>query len=78
MFWKWWTTPYLLIPAHCMARKEMKARPRVTLRLPVAVDENGVSPSRAATRMKKKKLRSSGTYLRPSWPMFFSAISSRT
>ena len=28
--------------------------------------------------MKKKKLSSSGTNLRPSWPMFFSAMSSRT
>ena len=78
MFWKWCTTPYLLIPAHCMARNDTMARPMVTLRLPVAVDVNGIRPSRAATRMKKKKLRSRGTYLRPSWPMFFSAISSRT
>ena len=32
----------------------------------------------AATRMKKKKLHSSGVYFRPSpWPMFVSAISSR-
>jgi hypothetical protein len=29
-----------------MARNETKARPRVTLRLPVAVDENGVRPRR--------------------------------
>ena len=38
-----------------------------------------MSPRSAATRMKKKKLQSSGVNLRPSpWPMFFSAMSSRT
>ena len=70
--------PYFEMPANCMARKDTTARPRVTLMLPVEVEENGSRPMRAAIRMKKKKLRSSGVYLAPSWPMFFSAISSRT
>ena len=45
---------------------------------PVEVAETGIRPKSAATRMKKKKLHSSGVNLRPSpWPMFGSATSSR-
>ena len=76
---KWWTSPYLLIPAHWPAKNETVASASVTARLPVDVAENGSNPNRAATRMKKKKLSSSGVNLRPSpWPISFSAISSRT
>src|SRR5262245_55027529 len=51
---KWCTTPYFEIPAHCWARNEIVARASVTARFPVEVAENGMSPSSAATRMKKK------------------------
>ena len=51
----------------------------VTARLPVEVAAKGMSPSSAATRMKKKKLHRSGVNFRPSsWPMLGSAMSSRT
>ncbi len=79
MLWKWPTTPYFEMPAYCWAAKETRARPIVTARLPVEVAANGMSPRSAATRMKKKKLHSSGVNFRPSpWPMFVSAMSSRT
>ena len=76
--WKWPTIPYFEIPAYCCAAKETRARPIVTARLPVEVAAKGMRPRSAATRMKEKKLHSSGVNFRPSpWPMLGSAISSR-
>ena len=76
--WKCPTTPYFEIPAYCCAAKDTRARPIVTARLPVEVAEKGMRPSSAATRMKEKKLHSSGVNWRPSsWPMLGSAMSSR-
>ena len=63
--WKWPATPYFEIPAYCCAAKETRARPMVTARLPVEVAAKGMRPSSAATRMKKKKLHSSGRELPP-------------
>jgi hypothetical protein len=46
-----------------MARKDMKARPRVTLKFPVAVDENGVSPEQGGHEDEEEEAQEQGHVL---------------
>ena len=66
------------MPETSITTNDIRARPAVTARLPVAVAPQGRSPRKLQNRMKKKSVRMYGRYFSPPCPIAGRTMSSRT